>query len=130
MAMDHMISSPFLYTSAPSIINSNIKLPNGHFVPMTHRGIVRISASLILKNVLCVSSFKFNLISVSKITPDSLCCLLFFSQYYFMQDLFSWKTIGVAKSFQGIYYLLQDLAPSTKTISSHSLASSCAFNSI
>ena len=35
---------------------------------VTHAGTIQVSASLLLENVLCIPSFSFNLIFISKLT--------------------------------------------------------------
>ena len=82
-----------------------VQLPNGESAQVTHIGTVVLSSSLILKNVLCVPSFTFNLLSVSTLTQSQPYCLVFLSAYCFVQDLTSWKTIGVGKALDGLYLL-------------------------
>lgn len=55
-----------------------------------------------LKDVLCVPTFKFNLLSVSKMTKDLKCCVTFFPQCIVFQDLFA-NEIG--KEEEGLYVL-------------------------
>ena len=83
-------------------------MPNGESAQVTHIGIVVLSSSLTLTNVLCVPSFSFNLLSVSTLTLSQPYCLVFLSTYYFIQDLLSWKTIGVGKVVDGLYLLQCD----------------------
>lgn len=64
-AYDHMCSSLTLfdtYTSLP--IESNITIPDGTKVKITHTGTVKPNHSLVLKNFLFVPTFQFNLISI------------------------------------------------------------------
>jgi len=63
-----MVCSISFLTTITAIISKSVKLPNGQFASVTHVGTVKISASLTLTNVLCVPSFSFNHISVSKLT--------------------------------------------------------------
>jgi hypothetical protein len=67
-ATDHMVCSLSFFTTIIATISKFVKLPNGQLALVTHIGTVRISASLILTDVLCVHSFSFNLISASKLT--------------------------------------------------------------
>ena len=62
-ATDHMIHSIKLFTKITSTIHTSVELPNGESVLVTHIGTVKISESLTLVDVLCVSSFflQFNL---------------------------------------------------------------------
>jgi hypothetical protein len=72
----------------------------------THIGTVQISATLTLTNVLCVPSFSFNLISVSKLISVLRCCLIFIAEYCFIQQLLGWKMIGLGKERGGLYHLM------------------------
>ena len=67
-AIDHMVHSVSQLTTITSIVHSCVYLPNGEKVVVTHIGTVQIYSTLTLTNVLCVPSFSFNLISVSKLT--------------------------------------------------------------
>lgn len=62
-ATDHMVHSKSSLTHIVFEISSTVKLPNGHFVPVTHIGHVKLSPTLTLTNVLFVPSFDFNLVS-------------------------------------------------------------------
>jgi len=65
---------------------------------------VKISDSLLLTNVLCVSSFTFNLVSASKLLKNIHCCLIFIHKFCFVT---SWETIGVGEEKHGLFYLVQ-----------------------
>jgi hypothetical protein len=80
-AIDHMINSISLFTSITTTLSTKVKLPNGQFALVTHIGTVQISAHLTLTNVLCVPSFSFNLLSVSKLVQSFNFCFLFFANY-------------------------------------------------
>ena len=69
----HMICSISLFISITVKISANVKLPNGKFAAVIHIGTIQISANLTLTNVLCVPSFSFNLLSVSK-PIESITC--------------------------------------------------------
>ena len=107
-ATDHMICSTSMFTTITDIVSKSVRLPNGHFASVTHVGTIKISDSLILHNVLCIPSFSFNLLSVSKLLKTLHCCVIFLSQFCFIQHLSSWKTIGVGKEVGGLYHLLQN----------------------
>jgi len=44
-----------------------ISLPDGTQVKVTHKGKLRVADGLILDNVLLVSQFKFNLLSIKRL---------------------------------------------------------------
>ena len=62
-----------------------VSLPNGINVPIQFTGTVCLSDSLILKDVLHVPSFHFNLISVSTLLRDNDCSAHFFPDNCFLQ---------------------------------------------
>ena len=104
-ATDHMVHSMSQFTSITSIVNTYVYLPNGDQVLVTHVGIMHISSTFVLKDVLCVPSFAFNLISVSKLTKTSFCCLIFLGNCCFIQDLAQWSMIGQGRESNGLYLL-------------------------
>jgi len=80
-ATDHITSnSTFLFKTKFSSIPS-VNLPTGSSAPITSIGDVSFNSNITLKNVLCVPSFRLNLMSVSKLTKSlnclSLCFLTF-----------------------------------------------------
>jgi hypothetical protein len=133
-ATDHMVHSLSCLTSITSIIQATVELPNGTLVPVTHIGTVKLSSSLILTDVLCVPSFHFNLISVSKLVQSSACCLIFLSHYCFIQAFTPWRMIGLGKLHNGLYLLesptlqstLQSSLIQSSHFSSHSVNNSVA----
>ena len=94
-------------TSITSIVHTFVYLPNEEQALVTHIGTVHISSSLILTDVLCVPSFTFNLISVSKLTKSLSYCLIFLGDCCFIQDFAQWSTIGLGKAHNSLF-LLQD----------------------
>jgi hypothetical protein len=78
-ASDHMTSS-FSSLDNTQLLNQPcpISLPNGDIVSITHTGTLRISPEISLPNVLYVPSFKFNLLSISKLTSTLNCVAIFF----------------------------------------------------
>jgi hypothetical protein len=114
-----MINCPSLFTTITDVVSTFVKLPNGYVVPVTHIGIVVISANLTLTEVLCVPSFTFNLISTSKIIKFLQACLIFLAGFCFIQNLCPWRTIGVGREKGGLFYLLQDPKVSSTPSSSY-----------
>ena len=78
-ASDHMTSS-FSSLDNTQLLNQPcpISLPNGDIVSITYTGTLRISPAISLPNVLYVPSFKFNLLSISKLTGTLNCVAIFF----------------------------------------------------
>ena len=107
-ATNHMVHSLHFFTSITSIVHFSIKLPNGDRAKVTHIGTIKLSSTLTLENVLCIPSFSFNLVSISKLTQSPSCCCIFPSHYYFFQDLQPQRMIGLGRKQGGLYTL--DLA--------------------
>jgi len=83
-ATDHIVSSLHCYDSYRPVNDSTVKLPNGTTLVVDHIGDIQLSASILLKDVLHVSSFGLNLISASKLTKGSSCCLIVLDDYCFI----------------------------------------------
>jgi len=105
-ATDHMVCSISFFTTITATISTTVHLPNGAVALVTHIGTIKLSETLILTGVLYVPSFTFNLISASKLVKHLCCCLIFLSNYCFIQNLNHWKTIGVGKEQNGLYFLM------------------------
>ena len=104
-ATDHIVCSMHLLTSFTAISHTVIELPDREAALVTHVGTIKLSSHITLTNVLCVPSFSFNLIFVSALTHSHPFCLVFLSNYYFIQDLTYWNTIGMGKMHDGLYLL-------------------------
>jgi hypothetical protein len=102
-----MVCSISLFTSITALVSHRVKLPNGDFAEVTHIGTIQISEHLTLTNVLCVPSFSFNLISASKLIKNINCCLIFLDGFCFIQNLHTWRTIGLGREHGGLFHLLQ-----------------------
>ena len=82
-ATDHMVHSLQFFTSITSIVHISVKLLNGDMAKVTHIGTVKLSSTLTLENVLCIPTFSFNLVSISKLTQSPSCCCIFLSHFCF-----------------------------------------------
>ena len=111
-ATNHMIHSIHFFTSITSIVHISIRLLNGDMAKVSHIGIVQVTPTLLLENVLCIPTFSFNLISISELTQSSSCCCIFLSQFCLIQDLQLWKMIGFGKKQGGLYTLQSQSAAS------------------
>ena len=104
-ATDHMVHSIACFTTITATLNTFVNLLNGEVASVTHVGIVKISEHLILHNVLCVPSFSFNLIFISQLVKSTACCLIFFGNLCFIQDLAHWSSLGLGRESYGLYLL-------------------------
>lgn len=59
----------------------------------------------IIKNVLYISDFKYNIFPVSKLTRDLRCFISFYPGFWIIQDLHSRKIKGIGKELDGLYNL-------------------------
>ena len=104
-ATDHVTSSSHLYSSCRQISPIIVKLPTGHTVTATYAGTIRFSRSLYLEDVLCIPSFQFNLISISKLLCYFPCKLTFVVDTCFIHDVQTLQRIGTVDLVDGLYKL-------------------------
>ncbi|KAG6503226.1 hypothetical protein ZIOFF_031949 [Zingiber officinale] len=103
-ATDHMTGiSQYFSSYTPSAGNQKIKIAYGSFATVAGKGLVPISQSITLKDVLHVPTLSCNLLSISKFTHDHNCRANFCSSHCEFQDLTSGKMIGDAKQDGGLY---------------------------
>lgn len=84
---------------------STIQLPTGSKAQVKHTGNSVIFGNQTVKNVLHVPDFKFNLLSVAKLTKELSCSVSFFPYFCVLQELYSGKVIGIGKEVDGLYLL-------------------------
>ncbi|KAL4363042.1 hypothetical protein GQ457_04G026360 [Hibiscus cannabinus] len=123
-ASGHVCYNKDLFDSLDPIEGGTILLPDQSVVPVSYSGTVRLSSSLILKNVLFVPQFRFNLVSVSSLIADSNFRILFCKSECLIQDLHC--VIGKGEICQGLYLLQlpakqlhKDVSANTVCISWH-----------
>ena len=126
-AINHIIHSITLFTKIIGSISTFVQLPNGERVSIMHIGTIQVTSTLVLENVLCVPSFSFNLISMSKLTKSLSCCLVFLSNFCFIQDHSCLNMIGVGKLHNNLYLLQASI--DCKTISKASSILQSVFSS-
>ena len=94
---------------------------------VTHKGTITILPDLVLHNVLCIPSFSFNLLSVSKLAHTNQYCFIILHDYCILQALSSWTMIGHAKLKSGLYFLQQPTTHQRHLVSSPSILSKACF---
>ena len=104
-----------LFSEVSIVTGVTISLPNGTSLPITHTGIIRLSDTLILHNVLHVPSFKFNLLSVSSLLKCDRSSAHFTYDSCIIQDHTQGLTIGRGHLMHNLYIL----QPSYAATSSH-----------
>jgi len=82
-----------------------VDLPNSHRVKVTQVGCVPLDTKLILKDVLFVPCFKYNLISVYKLCKQLSCLLIFSSFGCFLQGPSMKRPLAFGKARTGLYLL-------------------------
>nr|GMC53076.1 uncharacterized protein LOC109149920 [Ipomoea batatas] len=96
-ATDHIVNNVTCFLDSNEVREIYVMLPYGNRAMVTHVGCVRLSMNIILQGVLCVPQFEFNLISVSKLTKNMGCSLVFHANGCEIQAARDRKMIGLAE---------------------------------
>lgn len=105
-ASNHITRSKHLLLHNDTVSSAKkVQLPTGEFAHISHIGNYPLSEGDSLKDVLCVPSFKFNLMSVSKVTKDMNCCVKFYPEHCVFQDLCTGKVKVTGREQAGLYIL-------------------------
>lgn len=105
-ALNHMVSSKDLMSSSIPLSSSSqnlIHLPNSGITQITHKGTCQLDKNQLLKDVLYIPMFKYNLLYVSKLTRDLQCYASFYSDFFLFQDLYTNKVKGIGKVNDELY---------------------------
>jgi transposase InsO family protein len=106
-ATDHISSSPQLSLGTNNRCSlPPVLLPSGDKANIVAKGSMPLNSVYYLHNVLCVPTFKVDLISVSHLTRDLNCSVIFFPYWCILQDLATRRMIGLGKQHNGLYYLV------------------------
>ncbi|KAK8921731.1 hypothetical protein KSP39_PZI020888 [Platanthera zijinensis] len=112
-ATDHITYNLKNFTSYHNITPIPITMPNGTHTLANISGTVHLSSSLILFDVLYVPSFTVNLISVTKLTSNLNCFLVFHNNSCSITQMPTNRMIGIAKQQAGLFILAPLQIPST-----------------
>lgn len=82
-----------------------VNLPNGTQVKVTHKGNLQIAKDLILRDVLLVPNFKFNMLSIKKLCKQLKCTVEFTETLCLLQAPFLRKPLAIGKDYKGLYIL-------------------------
>jgi len=82
-----------------------VHLPNGDKALVTHLGSSTLDGKNTVSGVFYIPQFKFNLLSVAKLTKELNCSASFFPDFYLFQELFSGKVKMIGKEDGGLYVL-------------------------
>lgn len=83
----HICFNAKAFISLTKLHNATVTLPNGHVIPAEYVGDIRLNSKLLLRRVLYVPQFKFNLLSVSSLTTDSELIVHFHHDLFFISRL-------------------------------------------
>lgn len=83
-ASDHIICDEQFFSHIHKRPHSSVsvRLSNGNTTYVDKIGTVHLSPNIILKNVLYIPDFEFNLISISKTYENNSCCAIFNSENF------------------------------------------------
>jgi len=105
-ASDHMVGTTSLLNHGLTVSNpGKVQLATGDSATITQSGNSKLTGGDVIQDVLCVPTFKFNLLSVSKLTKELNCCALFFPDFFILQDLFTGRVKEIGKEKDGLYLL-------------------------
>ncbi|OIT29853.1 hypothetical protein A4A49_57974, partial [Nicotiana attenuata] len=75
--------------------HSGVQLPTGVRAEIKHAGSAGVLGKENVKNVLHVPNYKFNLLSVSKISKELRCSVNFYPDFCLFQELYIGKVLGI-----------------------------------
>nr|XP_004245314.1 uncharacterized protein LOC101251909 [Solanum lycopersicum] len=107
-ASNHMVHNFGLMSQSANLDvqgGMRVNLPTGDQVSISHIGEPMILKDKVVKDVLFVPEFKYNLLSVSQLTKQLRCTVVFFPDFCIFQDLFNGRVLGIGKENQGLYIL-------------------------
>jgi hypothetical protein len=117
-ATNHITSDQTILSKTKSSSIPFVNLPTGSSAPITSVGDMSFNSNITLHDVLCVPSFRLNLMSASKLTASLNCCVILFPDFCVLQDLATGKMIGSGEQCGGLYYM----SPLQRTPVSHQVS--------
>lgn len=130
-ASDHMTClSHLFHTYDPCSGHEKIRIADGSFAPIAGKGSIFLSPTVCLKSVLHVPKLACNLLSVSKLSQDSNCCVSFFDSHCVFQEQTSGKMIGSAKLKDGLYYFVDEDSENKKAHGYSSVSSTSVMDQV
>ncbi|KAF7842363.1 uncharacterized protein G2W53_004661 [Senna tora] len=121
-ATSHMCSNKSLIRDLKPLMQPRlVHLPDKSKKIIHNIGTVIINSELVLKNVLFVPSFKYNLLSVNKLAKDSNISFSFDSYSCVLQDQTSKKILAKGISMRNLYYLTTQSEPTLAKDNPHNI---------
>ena len=125
-AYNHMCCDRSLMHDIHSIAHSfHVALPNNHVILVTHAGSVRLGSYLVLHEVLFIPNFKCNLLSISKLTSELHCKVVFSHDSCLFQDQ-NQVTLATGLEKEGLYFFSLPNSPTVSIYSTNSTDHSTA----
>ncbi|KAF3666405.1 putative LRR receptor-like serine/threonine-protein kinase-like [Capsicum annuum] len=105
-ATNHMIGNN-LYLKNERLVGKigKLQLPTGESASVSYIGDFQLNTEDKISDVLCVPTFKFNLLSVNKLTKELNCCVTFFPTCCIFQYLLCGKVKGIGDVEDDLYVL-------------------------
>ncbi|KAL5857492.1 hypothetical protein ACOSQ3_004950 [Xanthoceras sorbifolium] len=97
-------TSSLFHSYTPCAGNKKVKIADGSLSSIAGKGSIKISNKIELKSVIHVPNLSCNLLSVSKLSQDSNCLIIFYPTKCEFQDMAMGKMIGSAEMKDGLYY--------------------------
>ncbi|KAK4410094.1 Retrovirus-related Pol polyprotein from transposon RE2 [Sesamum angolense] len=104
-ATNHMCANPHILSNLVHTSPTTVHLPDGSVQVVTHTGTIQLYHDLVLSDVLLIPSFKYNLLSVSKLCNTAQINVVFQSTRCLLQDKESKKILVVGKLIDNLYVL-------------------------
>ena len=105
-ASDHICHNEDLFFNIRVLTKSSmVTLPNGKRMTVTHASTIIVNHTLALYGVLYIPNFKYNLLSVSKLTSQYNYYVIFTPQCCFMQAPSTRRPQVLGKHYVGLYLL-------------------------
>lgn len=114
-ASRHICSSANAFISMQKLQDATVTLPNGTIIHVDYVGDIQMHSDLLLRQVLYVPQFKFNLLSVSALTGDSQLVVHFHHSYFIIQEVRTNMMIGRGDRIGDLYILDPASYPPTTT---------------
>ncbi|KAI9161237.1 hypothetical protein LWI28_015656 [Acer negundo] len=106
-ATDHISSSSnSFFRKDKSCSLPHVLLPSGDKANIIAKGSLSLNSVYYLHDMLCVPTFKVDLMSVSRLTKGLNCSIIFFPSWCVLQDLATKRMIGLGKQRDDLYYLV------------------------
>lgn len=93
-------SFSWLYT-----VSASVTLPNKMHINVRYMGSIFLSTSLVLHSVIYLSEFHFILLSISALSRNLPVSIQLLTNYCTILDTYTSRMIGMAKLFNGLYFL-------------------------